>query len=182
MAAALLSPSRVREKRRRLRRRTSGRTIYAYVSGNPVNYVDPSGLLDVNARRFLGGEYRGQVRFTVTFYGPITGRLRDFKSILTSPLPKPAKYLDKALTYLDGKPAGVSSISPVMMDKRRLCDNYDDEAKKIYEDMFGSWSPTGTLSADELVSYISAVNGSNPDLRYDAGLMIMDATNGLPFE
>ena len=35
-----------------------------------------------------------------------------------------------------------------------MCDNFDDEAKKIYEDMFGGWSPTGTISADEQVRYI----------------------------
>jgi hypothetical protein len=44
MAAALLSPYRTKQKRRRLRRRTSGRTIYAYVGGNPVQYADPLGL------------------------------------------------------------------------------------------------------------------------------------------
>lgn len=159
-----------------------GENTYAYVRGNPVNAVDPLGLLDVQARRFLGGQYRGQVRFAVTFYGPVTGRLRDFKSMLMSPLPKPARYLDKALTYLDGDKAGVSSIPITRMDMRRVCDNFDGEAKSIYENMFGSWSPAGTLSAGELIRYINAVNGANPDLRYDAGLMIRDATNGLPFE
>ena len=69
-------------------------------------------------------------------------------------LPRPAKYFDKGLTYLDGDLAGVSSISAFKLDKRRMCDNFDDEAKKIYEDMFGGWSPTGTISADEQVRYI----------------------------
>jgi len=44
MAAALASAYRINGNRRRLRRRTSGRTIYAYVAGNPVGAVDPEGL------------------------------------------------------------------------------------------------------------------------------------------
>ncbi|WP_211327699.1 hypothetical protein, partial [Solilutibacter pythonis] len=44
MAAAQLSPCRIKEKRRWVRRPTSGRTVYAYVEGNPVNLVDPLGL------------------------------------------------------------------------------------------------------------------------------------------
>ena len=55
---------------------------------------------------------------------------------------------------MDGDLAGVGSISAFKLDKRRMCDNFDDEAKKIYEDMFGGWSPTGTISADEQVRYI----------------------------
>ncbi len=159
-----------------------GVSTYAYVGGNPISRVDPLGLLDVNAIRFLGGEYRGQVRFTVTFYGHGSGLLRDSKSFLTSRLPPYARGVVKLTDYLKGDPAGVSSISLGKINKRWMCDSYDDEAKKIYEAKFGSWSPTRTLSADQLVSYIRAVNASNPDLRYDAGLMIMDATNGLPFE
>ena len=44
MAAALLSPRRIKRNRRQLRWRTSGRTVYAYVGGNPVMWVDPEGL------------------------------------------------------------------------------------------------------------------------------------------
>lgn len=44
MAAALLSPRRIKQKRRWVRRPTSGRTVYAYVYGSPVNYIDPYGL------------------------------------------------------------------------------------------------------------------------------------------
>lgn len=157
-----------------------GSSTYGYVGGNPVNAIDPLGLFDVRGRRFLGGEYRGQVRFSIRFYGPVSGRLRDLKSALMKPLPKPAKWFDKGLTYLDGEPAGVSSFKK--MGQRWECDSFDDEAKKIYERKFGAWSATDTISAGQLADFVNAVNSANPDLRYDAGLIIKDATNGLPFE
>ena len=55
MAAALLSPRRIRKNRLRWRRCASARTVYAYVSGDPVNRVDPLGLTEcdvVAARDF----------------------------------------------------------------------------------------------------------------------------------
>ncbi|WP_139174746.1 hypothetical protein [Lysobacter enzymogenes] len=99
-----------------------------------------------------------------------------------SPLPGGAKQFDRGLNYLDGDPSGVGSIPCTKSSKRGMCDGYDDEAKKIYEKIFESWSPVDTISADQLVSYVAAVKASNPNLRYDAGLMITESANGLPFE
>lgn len=48
MAAQLATRCRIKQKRRWVRRPTSGRTVYAYVGGNPVNAIDPLGLDDIN--------------------------------------------------------------------------------------------------------------------------------------
>jgi len=57
MAAALLSPRRIKGKRRWVRRPTSGRTVYAYVGGNPVSYIDPLGLFEISIEGYcvIGG-------------------------------------------------------------------------------------------------------------------------------
>lgn len=44
MPAALASPCRIKRSHRRVRRGASGRTVYAYVGGNPMMWIDPLGL------------------------------------------------------------------------------------------------------------------------------------------
>lgn len=44
MAVAQLSPCRIKRNHRRRRRIASGRTVYAYVGGNPVSWTDRLGL------------------------------------------------------------------------------------------------------------------------------------------
>lgn len=46
MVVALATPHRLKRNRRRLRRRTSGRSVYAYVRSNPISRIDPLGLKD----------------------------------------------------------------------------------------------------------------------------------------
>ena len=46
MLAALTSPCRIKRNHRRRRRVASGRTVYAYVGGNPVSRIDPLGLCE----------------------------------------------------------------------------------------------------------------------------------------
>lgn len=59
MPAALATHCRIKQKRRHLRRRTSGRTVYAYVGGNPISYVDPLGLWTSS----VGGTVNFQIGF-----------------------------------------------------------------------------------------------------------------------
>ena len=60
MLAELVSPCRIKQKRRWVRRPTSGRTVYAYVGGNPISYIDPLGLWEVSIGLYAikGGELR----------------------------------------------------------------------------------------------------------------------------
>lgn len=158
-----------------------GLNTYSYVGGSPVNSADPMGLLDARARTMIGGEYRGQVMFEVIFYNPLTGRIRDVKNSAMTMTPSWAKRLDKVVTTVDGGVAGVSSFKDAA--RRRECDSHDDRAKKIYEEMFGTWFPWSTITKDQFVEYINAVNASNPKLRYDAEIIMSDAINGMsPFE
>lgn len=58
MAAALLSPRRIKKNRLRWRRCASARTVYAYVYGNPILFVDPLGLEGVGEWTYPPGPYR----------------------------------------------------------------------------------------------------------------------------
>ena len=68
-AIALASPRRLRRNRRHLRRRASGRTLYAYVGDNPLSYYDPYGLWSFSFEAYLG--FGGAISFG---QDPVTGQ------------------------------------------------------------------------------------------------------------
>jgi len=104
-----------------------GINTYNYVRNNPVNRIDPSGLLDVYGYQSRGGGSGWQTQYQLTF-DPLSDNLQ--KAIR---LPAWLKYTLKVIPQIDTKPVG-----PLHPIKDFLqCGKLDAKLKNDYQDIYG---------------------------------------------
>lgn len=125
--------------------------LYTYVRNNPVNRIDPSGLLDVYGYQSRGGGSGWNTQYQLTF-DPLSDNLQ--KAI---PLPAWLKYTLKVIPQIDTKPVG-----PLHPIKDFLqCGKLDAKLKKDYQDIYGDQQ---RLTRDEAESFLNSMTEKYPEM------------------
>jgi len=141
-----------------------GINLFAYVAGNPVNFTDSLGLLDIYAR---GGAAKGEWVYEVEFY---TNPAATFEREIGRNFYYP--WLDRIKKIVDlvwGKRTGVSDLEKFA--DRWKCDKGDKVGKKIYDEMFPN---RYTISEQEFRKFMDDFLEAVPELRefYNVDQMI----------
>jgi RHS repeat-associated protein len=145
-----------------------GINLFVYVAGNPVNFTDPLGLLDIYGR---AGASPGEWVYEVEFYqNPELTLEREIRRTRTS-----IRWLDiilKIVDYTWGKRTGVSDVKGFL--NRVKCDKADRVAKEIKDKMFPN---TFTLTEQEFRKFMDAFFEAMPEMRefYNVDQMIQRA-------
>jgi RHS repeat-associated protein len=118
-----------------------GINTYGYVSGNPINLIDPSGLLEVRTYVSKTGGNGPQYTFSFDFT-PI-----DDPNSYASRLTKFTNYFDKAINFSKPTPAGPTrnSVSDYVD-----CGLLDSKLKKDFEKLYGNGKNIRLNKADAL--------------------------------
>ncbi|MDP3930734.1 MAG: RHS repeat-associated core domain-containing protein [Methylococcaceae bacterium] len=146
---------------------SGGLNAYTYVGNNPVNRIDPSGLLDVYGYQSRGGGSGWNTQYQLTF-DPLSDNLQ--KAI---PLPAWLKYTLKVIPQIDTKPVG-----PLHPIKDFLqCGKLDAKLKKDYEDIYGDQQ---RLTRDEAESFLNSMTEKYPEMNnlYPSPTDMLDQAEG----
>lgn len=146
---------------------SGGLNAYTYVGNNPVNRIDPSGLLDVYGYQSRGGGSGWNTQYQLTF-DPLSDNLQ--KAI---PLPAWLKYTLKVIPQIDTKPVGpLHSIKDFLQ-----CGKLDAKLKKDYEDIYGDQQ---RLTRDEAESFLNSMTEKYPEMNnlYPSPTDMLDQAEG----
>lgn len=118
-----------------------GINTYGYVSGNPINLIDPSGLLEIRTYISKAGGNGPQYTFGFSFT-PIAD-----PGSYASRLTKFTNYFDKAINFMEPSPAGPNrnSVSDYVD-----CGMLDSKLKKDFEKLYGKGKNIRLNKADAL--------------------------------
>lgn len=144
-----------------------GLNPYAYVGGDPVSYVDPSGLLQVRAYASRAGGIGNEWRYVIEF-NPFS--LKDVPG-LGGQLRRAGNRLEAIVNAM--KPSAVGPQRPI---KDALeCGALDSKLKKAYED--AGYRPGQQLTREQAENFLNQARASHPEMRglYDPATSMLDA-------
>lgn len=165
MLAEFVSPCRIKQKRRWVRRPTSGRTVYGYVGGDPVDAIDPLGLFEISAVRGPRGVF-----FQMHFGSAPLQAANEVAPAFFGALGRVGKWLqnsDKVADKVKGKfgnRAGMCDIDdPISRVKAAAL---DPEIAGMYKAKGYEAGPTGTaLTEQGLRGFLNEAYRAHPELR-----------------
>jgi uncharacterized protein RhaS with RHS repeats len=156
-----------------------GFNLYAYVGGDPLNYIDPLGLFHIYGHRIRGGENANTIRFSLTFNSQRRYIASEAVKSSVKTGSRPVTFaLRQALKHVPSFAVGDRDIADKL--DRLKCVGYDDTLKEMFEaDGYTEGMTGGTyLTEAQLSEFLKKAEAILPDevvKLYDFGTLIQRA-------
>jgi RHS repeat-associated protein len=135
-----------------------GFNFYAYVRGDPLNYIDPLGLFHIYGKKIHGGDTAGQYRFTMTFSDQKHYAAEESLKSTVKVGNKPMTFLlRQALRRIPSFAVGDRDVKGRL--DRLKCVGYDNTVKEMFNaEGYEEGMSLGTfLTEDELSAFLDKV-------------------------